>query len=121
LAALLFLLLTSTSITAKATYRSNHWREWNVPDCSLRLRNKEFGYFCYSLGMGKTIDATWTAEDVMKTYPQTVAVFLALKTDCVGCHLERFCTLAEVASSYELPISLLLEKLGQAIIISNKE
>jgi len=87
----------------------------------LRLRNKEFGYFCYSLGMGKTIDATWTAEDVMKTYPQTVAVFLALKTDCVGCHLERFCTLAEVASSYELPISLLLEKLGQAIIISNKE
>ncbi len=70
--------------------------------------------------METTLDATWTAEQMMQTYPQTVSVFLALKTDCVGCHLERFCTLEEVAASYELRLEVLLEKLRESIQISSK-
>jgi len=70
--------------------------------------------------MEPTLDATWTAEQVMQTYPQTVSVFMALKTDCVGCHLERFCTLEEVAASYELRIEVLLEKLREVIQINTE-
>jgi len=68
--------------------------------------------------MEPILAANWTAEQVLKTYPQTVAVFLALKTDCVGCHLERFCTLEEVAASYELPLEILLEKLRESTQVS---
>jgi hybrid cluster-associated redox disulfide protein len=58
--------------------------------------------------------ATWTVEQMLKTYPQTVSVFLALRTDCAGCALERFCTLTEVAASYELPLDILLQKLCES-------
>jgi hybrid cluster-associated redox disulfide protein len=70
--------------------------------------------------METTLDTTWTAEQVMQTYPQTVSVFLALKTDCVGCHLERFCTLEEVAASYKLPRDFLLERLREVIQINTE-
>jgi hypothetical protein len=68
--------------------------------------------------MEPILDATWTVEQVMMTYPKTVAVFLALKTDCVGCQLERFCLLDEVAVTYKLPLEILLEKLYSSIRIS---
>lgn len=65
--------------------------------------------------MENALDANWTAAQVMKTYPETVAVFLDLKTDCIGCLLARFCSLNEVAASYQLPSELLLAKLCDAI------
>lgn len=68
--------------------------------------------------MEPILDATWTAEQVMIIYPQTIAVFVALKTDCVGCQLERFCLLEEVAITYKLPLEILLEKLYSSIQIS---
>ena len=64
--------------------------------------------------MESTLDATWTAEKVIQTYPQTISVFLDLKMDCVGCHLDKFCSLADVAASYELPLELLLQKLRES-------
>ena len=70
--------------------------------------------------METTLDATWTAEQVMQAYPQTVSVFLALKMGCVGCSLERFCSLEEVAASYELSLDVVLEKLRESIQISSK-
>lgn len=68
--------------------------------------------------MEPILDATWTVEQVMMTYPKTVTFFLALKTDCVGCQLERFCLLEEVAVTYKLPLGILLEKLYSSIQIS---
>ncbi|MDX9993318.1 MAG: hypothetical protein RBS68_14850 [Anaerolineales bacterium] len=64
--------------------------------------------------MESTPDATWTAEQVIRTYPQTISVFIDLKMDCVGCHLDKFCNLAEVAASYEFPLELLLQKLRES-------
>ncbi len=54
----------------------------------------------------------------MQVYPQTIAVFIALKTDCVGCHLDKFCTLTEVAAAYDLSLERLLHNLCEAIQIS---
>jgi hybrid cluster-associated redox disulfide protein len=64
--------------------------------------------------MESTLDATWTAEEVIRTYPQAISVFIDLKMDCVGCHLDKFCTLADVAAAYELPLELLLQKLRES-------
>jgi hybrid cluster-associated redox disulfide protein len=83
--------------------------------CYLRWRKDTPSRFCYSVNMEPVLDSGWTAEQVMERYPRTVAVFLALKTGCVGCHLERFCTLAEVAETYQLPLQTLLEKLNESI------
>lgn len=57
---------------------------------------------------------------MMQAYPQTVSVFLALKMGCVGCSLERFCSLEDVAASYELSLDVVLEKLRESIQISSK-
>lgn len=63
--------------------------------------------------MEENLSAAWTVARVLKTYPQLAGVFLALKTDCVGCHLNRFCTLQDVAASYGLPLGILLQKLQE--------
>jgi hybrid cluster-associated redox disulfide protein len=49
-------------------------------------------------------DQTWTVAQVLSAYPQAAQVFFHLKTDCVGCILSRFCTLKEVAKSYNLDL-----------------
>lgn len=81
----------------------------------LRLRKEGGRIFQYSGGMDSVLDANWTAAQVMKAYPQVASVFIELKTDCVGCHLDKFCTLTEVAADYELPLELLLHQLCEAI------
>jgi len=65
--------------------------------------------------MDSALDARWTTAQVVKTYPQTAWVFLEIKANCVGCHLDKFCTLSEVAAAYELPLEHLLHKLREVI------
>lgn len=72
----------------------------------------------YSGFMDSGLNASWTAAQVMQVYPQAIAVFIALKTDCVGCHLDKFCTLTEVAAAYDLSLERLLHNLYEAIQIS---
>ena len=62
-----------------------------------------------------------SVASILQQWPQTSRVFLNQKTACVGCYLSRFCTLAEVAASYELPLDILLEKLRVSIQIPNEE
>jgi hybrid cluster-associated redox disulfide protein len=83
----------------------------------LRWRKEDRLFFGYSKNMGPNLSANWTAAQVMKTYPQAVSVFIALKTNCVGCHLDRFCSLEEVAASYEISPELLLQELNKVIQI----
>lgn len=84
----------------------------------MRLSKEGAFLFYYTVSMELMLDANWTADQVMKTYPETISVFLALKTDCVGCALERFCSLDEVAASYKLSTEFLLAQLSDAIQLS---
>ena len=43
-----------------------------------------------------------TVEDVLKRWPQTYSVFRSRNTGCIGCLLQRFCTIQDVADTYEL-------------------
>ena len=54
-------------------------------------------------------------QTVVNDMPASAAVFFALETACVGCHLARFCTLADVADTYQISPELLLAKIQTAI------
>jgi hypothetical protein len=55
----------------------------------------------------------WTVAQVLFASPQAAQVFFRMKTDCVGCVLNRFCSLEEVARSYHLELDLLMDMLHQ--------
>jgi len=46
--------------------------------------------------------ANVTVAELLQSNPSAVRFFLDQKTDCVGCHLARFCTLKDVVSAYHL-------------------
>ena len=54
-------------------------------------------------------------EDVLKRWPQTLSVFGSRNTDCVGCMLQRFCTLEDVAETYELSLSEFINDLQGSV------
>jgi hybrid cluster-associated redox disulfide protein len=61
--------------------------------------------------MGQPLTSTWTVEEILRLHPETTSAFLRMQTQCVGCWLARFCTLADVASNYHLELAALLETL----------
>jgi hypothetical protein len=71
--------------------------------------------------MAESICAKQTVAEVLESFPRTAAAFLALKTNCAGCHLARFCTLEDVARTYELASQELIETLERTAQSSKKE
>ena len=60
-------------------------------------------------------DLQMTVEDVLKKWPQTFSVFRTRNTDCIGCLLQRFCSIQDVADTYELSAQDLVGDLEQCI------
>jgi len=52
----------------------------------------------------ETLQAQFTVEDILKKWPQAYAVFNSRNTACVGCMLQRFCTLQDVAETYNISL-----------------
>ena len=51
-----------------------------------------------------------TVDEVLKRWPHAFSVFLKNKTKCVGCYMQNFCTLKEVAETYKIsPEELMAE------------
>ena len=61
------------------------------------------------------LDPQMTVEEVLKLKPCTWVVFRACGTDCIGCFMQRFCSLQEVAEAYHFPVESLLEALKQSV------
>jgi hybrid cluster-associated redox disulfide protein len=61
------------------------------------------------------IKAEMLVADVLKTWPQTIAVFLHHQTACVGCSMAPFETLLDVSKNYQIMIETLLGELQQSI------
>lgn len=53
--------------------------------------------------------------DVLAVGPKAVEFFLERRLDCAGCSMASFCTLAEVAKNYELPLDEFLQDLENAL------
>ena len=55
-----------------------------------------------------------TVAQVLQTDGELSRVFIDRKTACVGCYLARFCTLEDVAKTYEFPVEELIGELREA-------
>ena len=62
-----------------------------------------------------------TVEAVLQKWPQVFAVFVRNKTKCPGCLMQHFCTLKDVAETYQIPPEKLIteiENVSREAIIS---
>lgn len=57
------------------------------------------------------IDIHLTVEEVLQRFPPAFSVFMRNKTKCVGCLMQRFCTLADVANMYQIPLEKLIQEI----------
>jgi len=61
------------------------------------------------------LQSEMTIEDVLKTWPSIHTVFLDGKAECIGCFLQRFCTLREAASIYQIPLPVFMKELEKHV------
>jgi hypothetical protein len=61
------------------------------------------------------LDAQLTVEEVLHEWPSTFAVFMAAKTKCPGCFMQQFCTLRDVAETYNIPFPELMNGLEECV------
>jgi hybrid cluster-associated redox disulfide protein len=43
-----------------------------------------------------------TVDEVLQQWPRAFSVFLKNKTKCPGCFMQHFCTLKDVAETYQI-------------------
>lgn len=59
-----------------------------------------------------------TVDEVLQQWPQAFSVFMQNKTKCVGCFMQQFCTLKDVAETYQISPEKLIEEIEY---VSNEE
>ncbi|RPJ25949.1 MAG: DUF1858 domain-containing protein [Chloroflexi bacterium] len=52
-----------------------------------------------------------TVDEVLQRWPHVFSVFMKNKTKCVGCFMQQFCTLKDVAETYHIPPEKLIEEI----------
>jgi len=57
------------------------------------------------------IELQLTIDKVLQKWPQAFTVFMKNKTKCVGCFMQQFCTLKDVAETYQLSLENLIDEL----------
>lgn len=87
----------------------------------MRLRKDGRCAFLYNRGVNVYITPDLSVQDALQAYPELVQVFFRHKMDCVGCYLQRFCTLEDAAVSYTIPPNDLLAEIWQEIPASKGE
>jgi hybrid cluster-associated redox disulfide protein len=50
-----------------------------------------------------------TVEQILERWPQAYSVFMKHGTKCVGCFIQPFCTLKDVAETYQLSLETLID------------
>jgi len=48
------------------------------------------------------ISTDLTVDEVLQRWPKAFSVFIKNKTKCPGCFLQHFCTLKDVAETYQI-------------------
>ena len=62
------------------------------------------------------ISQYWTVSEILKEYPETRQVFIERKTLCLGCYMDRFCSLKDVAQVYSLETETLVQEIQKAAV-----
>jgi hybrid cluster-associated redox disulfide protein len=61
------------------------------------------------------LSADLIIAEVQDRWPQTITVFRDFAAACVGCDLAAFCTVADAAREYQIPLAELLADLRTSI------
>jgi hybrid cluster-associated redox disulfide protein len=61
-----------------------------------------------------------TVDEVMRRWPQTVAVFMQYRMACAGCPVGAFHSVEEAALEYRIPLRIFLSELRDAAAGENK-
>lgn len=64
------------------------------------------------------ISTNLTVDEVLQRWPQAFSVFMKNKTKCPGCFMQHFCTLKDVAETYQI---LLEDLIGEIENVSAEE
>jgi hypothetical protein len=88
---------------------------------SLRWRKEILYKNGYYEIMIASFSKDWSVKQTLEQYPETISIFLRLKTNCIGCWLERFCTLEEVSSYYEISTETLLDAMRSSFLIDDAD
>ena len=56
-----------------------------------------------------------TVNEVLSNWPRSHLAFMGLKTKCMGCFLQKFCTLRDVTITYQIPFEELIGELEKFI------
>ena len=59
-----------------------------------------------------------TVEEVLQRWPKVFSVFARNKTKCPGCFMQHFCTLKDVAETYQISAEKLI---GEIELVANSE
>jgi len=58
------------------------------------------------------IQSRWTVEDALRRKPKTARVFVKYRTQCVGCYMQKFCSMKDVAEIYQINLDEFLKDLN---------
>ena len=48
------------------------------------------------------IDTHLTVHEILQRWPRSFSIFMKNKTKCPGCFMQQFCTLKDVAETYQI-------------------
>jgi len=90
-----------------------------------KLRQRKEGicnwkYFLWQMDTPHFLHSQMTVEEVLSRWPNSHSAFTTLGTRCVGCLLQKFCTLRDVAEIYQLPYQELTGELEKYVPTRNK-
>lgn len=66
-----------------------------------------------SLGQMETnsLHIQLTVDKVLQNWPRAFSIFMKNKTKCPGCFMQQFCTLKDVAETYQISVEKLIEEI----------
>lgn len=56
-----------------------------------------------------------TVHQLLDKYPSVIKVFISFAPVCIGCSVERFCTLEDVTQHYDIPLQEWTHAIEEAI------
>jgi hybrid cluster-associated redox disulfide protein len=63
-----------------------------------------------------TLSPQTLIADLLALAPQTTSLLMTWHVDCLGCCMNRFCTLQEMCKQYELDVETILKKLKERMV-----
>ena len=58
------------------------------------------------------IQSHWTVDQTLKERPEVSSVFVKHRMQCVGCYMQKFCTIKDVAEIYQVNLDEFLKSLN---------